>query len=408
MLIRIAWRSIWRSRRRTMITVFSIGLGLTFAIFFVSLGEGMYDRMVDQAVRMQAGYITLEHPQYRQAPAVDLIIDISPELRQKLASLPGVAQTKMLVMGQGIAKSASGNVAAAIMGVEPSVEAEASPLARNMVKGSYLADGDQALVVVGSEMADRLNLDVGKKLVLSSNDVSGNLVEVLCRVKGIFRTGSEEMDAYFVQAPLDFTRQLFHMPSNGATQLGLILSNPDRQARILEQVKAMVPNQTAVVLPWQLVMPDVASYIKLDRGSNIVFQGILIFLILFTIFNTILMSVLERQREFAMLLALGTDPTQIKLQILLESAFLGLVGCLAGLTLGGLSVYLGHVYGIDLSSVMGEGVSISGFALTSKMHTKISADIMFGAAAIVFLATLIISLVPMRRISHVSIVDQLR
>ena len=407
MLIRIAWRSIWRSRRRTLITVCSIGLGLTFAIFFISLGEGMYDRMIDQAVRMQAGYITLENPKYRAAPAVDLLIDISPALRRQLAAIPGVEDTKMLILGQGIAKSGSGNVAAAIMGVEPSVEAKTSPLARNMIKGSYLADSDQALVVLGNEMADRLNLDVGKKLVLSSNDINGNLVEVLCRVKGIFRTGSVDMDTYFIQAPLSFTRQLFHLPPGGTTQLGLILSAPDRQAQILKQVKTMVP-QTVAVLPWQLVMPDVASYIKLDRGSNIIFQAILLFLILFTIFNTILMSVLERQREFAVLLALGTAPGQIRLQILLESAFLGLVGCLVGLTLGGISVYLGQVYGIDLSSVMGEGINISGFALSSKMHTKMSADIMFGAAGIVFLTTLIISLVPMRRISRVSIVDEMR
>ena len=146
----------------------------------------------------------------------------------------------------------------------------------------------------------------------------------------------------------------------------------------------------------------------MDKGSNWVFQGILIFLILFTIFNTILMSVLERQREFAMLLALGTEPGQLRLQIFIESVFLGLIGCLVGLIFGGLTTYLGHVYGIDMSALMGESISISGFALTTKMYTKISAGIFFGSAGIVFAATMLLSLIPMRHATKVPVVDALR
>ena len=93
------------------------------------------------------------------------------------------------------------------------------------------------------------------------------------------------------------------------------------------------------------MLPDVASYIKMDKGSNFVFQGILIFLILFTIFNTILMSVLERKREFAMLLALGTQPGKLRLQVLMESVFLGFIGCCLGMLLGGLASYLVNRYG---------------------------------------------------------------
>jgi ABC-type lipoprotein release transport system permease subunit len=408
MLTRLAWRSLWRNKRRTLITVVSIAFGLTFAIFFVSMGEGMYGQMIDQVVRLQAGHITLQNPEYSKAPSVDLFIHADAVTVSEISSDPLVDRTKMIILGQGIAKSGADNVAAGLMGVEPAAERASSPLVKNIVAGEYLNDDDDRLVVIGQEMATRLNLDVGKKLVLSSNDVSGDLVEELCRVKGIFHTGSDEIDAYFIQMPIKFARKLFHMPEQAVTQLGLILKNPDDQARVIKTTEKEVDAKDVAVLPWQQVMPEVASYIKLDRASNWIFQGLLIFLILFTIFNTILMSVLERQREFAVLTALGTKPMQLRFQLFMESVFLGLVGCGLGMVLGAIATYWGHFYGIDLTSLLGEGITISGFAMTAKLTTAWSAEIIIKLGAIVYGVTLIISLFPMRRATRVKVVDALR
>jgi ABC-type lipoprotein release transport system permease subunit len=408
MLIRLAWRSIWRNRRRTIITVSSITFGLTIAIFFISMAEGMYEQMIDEVVRMQAGHITLEHPEYREAPAVDLWLKDPSELRARIESLADVDVTKAIVLGQGMAKSGAGNVGAALMGVEPSIEARSSPLVGKMVAGDYLDDGDGRLVVMGSEMAERLNLQVGKKLVLTTNDAQGNLVEELCRVKGIFETGMEEMDGYFIQTPVGFARRLFRMPDGGATQLGVVLKDADVQRTVTRQIRARLNGDPIAVLSWQEVMPEMASFVRMDKGSNIVFQVILIFLILFTIFNTILMSVLERQREFAVLLAIGTRPLQLRLQIFLESFFLGLIGCSLGLLIGGLATYFVGSAEIDMSSLLKEGMEISGFVMKPILRTKMSSEIFLTTAALVFVATLLISVFPMRRAARVPVAELLR
>jgi len=391
-----------------VITVCSIALGLTFAIFFIALAEGAYEQMIEQMVRIQSGHITLEHPEYRQAPSVDLWITVPPQLRSEVKKWPDVEETKLVILGQGIVKSGAGNMAAAIMGVEPSVEKASSPVARNLITGKYLEASDKSQVVVGSEMAERLKLAVGKKLVIATNDVTGTLVEELYRVKGIFRTGSEEIDAYFIQMPIDFARRLFHLPREGATQMGVILKDPGAQKRVMERIKDRLDDRPISVLSWQEVMPDVATYIKMDKGSNLIFQAILIFLILFTIFNTLSMSVLERQREFAMLLAVGTTARRLRFQVFAETVFLGVIGCVAGLFFGGLAVVYGHVYGINLSAIMGESVNISGFALSSRMYTKLSFGIFFGSAVTVLTATLLLGLIPVRRATRISIVDTLR
>ncbi|MBW2090758.1 MAG: ABC transporter permease [Deltaproteobacteria bacterium] len=408
MLIRLAWRNIWRNRRRTLITVTSIGLGLTCAIFFISMAEGVYVQLVNDAVRLQAGHITLEHPEYRDAPAIDLYLSDTRDIRNQIESMSQVERTKLLILGQGVAKSGLGTVGVAVMGVEPSVEAGTSPLIKNIVSGRYLEDTDGSMVVVGSKLADRLHIKVGKKLVLTTNDVSGALTEDLCRVAGIFETGAAEMDGYLLQAPISFLRKLYGFPPNGATQVGVVLKNPGAQKKTLKRIKSMTHDNPFSAYPWQEIMPELASYIKLDKGSNLVLQAILLFLILFTIFNTILMSVLERSKEFAVLKALGTQPYQMRAQLLLESAFLGLIGCLIGLLVGGLASYALQVWGLDITKLYSDEVSISGFAVSPVIHAKIEASMLLWLIGIVIGATLVISLIPMRRATNVHVADTLR
>jgi len=408
MLLRLAWRSLWRNRRRTLITVVSIGLGLAFALFFIALADGVYFQLVQDGVRMQAGHITLENPEYRDAPAIDLYISGSDKLRSRIESLPYVERTKPLILGQGVAKSSLGSVGVAIVGVDPLAERKTSPLVSKINDGRYLKEKDKANVVMGRKLAERLHLKVGKKLVLTTNDVHGALTEELCRVAGIFNTGVDEVDGYLLQAPISFLRKLYGFPADGMTQLGVVLKDPESQQKASKQIERYISDKKISVYPWQKIIPELASYIKLDRGSNLIFQAILIFLILFTIFNTILMSVLERKKEFAVLLALGTQTSYLKRQLLLESILLGLIGCLIGLTIGGLAAYALQIYGFDIRLIYDEGVSISGFAVSPIIHARLTSSLMFWLAAIVLTATLILSLISMRQATKIDIAETLR
>jgi len=408
MILRLAWRSIWRQKRRTLITVVSIGFGLALAVFFIAVAEGAYSQLVEQVVRMQAGHVTIENPAYRDAPAIDLRVDGVGRLRAEIERLDQVESTKLLILGQGVARSGAGAVGVSLMGVEPAGEAKTSPLSRNLVAGQYLAPEDDALVVIGRELAERLKLDLGRKLVLTTNDVSGQLKEELCRVKGVFATGSPEVDGYLVQAPLKFLGRLFGLPPDSATQVGLILKDPADQSRVIKAVRGLTGGRDLAVLPWQEVMPELAAYIRMDRGSNWIMQAILLFLIMFTIFNTILMSVLERSREFAVLLALGTAAGQVRRQIITETIYLGLIGCGAGLLVGGLASGAAQVWGINMSALMPEGVTISGFAVSPVFHAKLTWPILAWSGGLVFGATVLLGLIPTRRAVRVSVVDQLR
>jgi putative ABC transport system permease protein len=329
-------------------------------------------------------------------------------LRRTVEALPDVEGTKVLVLGQGLARSGSGAVGVAVMGVESSVEARTSPLARRIVAGRFLEDGDDAVVVIGSALAKRLDLAPGKKLVLATNDASGGLVEALFRVRGVFRTGADEIDGYLVQAPLGAVRRLYGFGPDEATRVGVVLRDPDAVGEALAAIRARIPSPEVAVLPWQKVLPELAAFIRLDRTSDTTLQGLLLFLVLFTIFNTVLMSVLERTREFAMLLAVGTSPGWLEGQVLLESAFLGLLGTGLGIALGAAVGGWFQVYGLDISRFYAEGVTISGLALASRIHAKVTLHLVLSVGAIVFAATVLLGIFPMRRAARVPIADVLR
>jgi ABC-type lipoprotein release transport system permease subunit len=406
--LKLAWRSLWRNKRRTLITVSSIGLGLFLAVVFIAIAEGFYAKMIDDAVRIQGGHITLEHPDYRDAPAVDLAIAEDQGLRERIGRLPAVEEIKALVLGQGVAQSSANGVGVVVMGVEPVIEAQSSPLAKKIVRGKYLDGNEGREVVIGSGLARQLKLDIGKKLVLTSNDVHGNLVEELTRVTGIFEVGSDEVDGYLVQVPIGFARTLFDLGPGQVTQLGVVLHDIDALPDTLREVRALIAGKTAAAYPWDTILPELASYIAMDGKSNEIFQGLLLFLIMFTIFNTILMSVLERRREFAVVLAIGTPPRRLQAQILLESAFLGLLGCALGLALGGGTSYLLKIYGLDMSRFMKEGTAIAGVAISPIVYARLTPGLLVALGGAVFVATLLLSLYPMRRAAKVPVADVLR
>lgn len=409
MIAKLAWRSVWRNKRRTIITVVSIGFGLAAALFFFTMADGQYVKMINDSVRMQAGHITLEHPEYRDAPAVDLFVNDSTPIRQKIEKLNDVEKVKLLVSGQGVARSGSGAVGVGFLGIEPSLEIQTSPLAKQITKGEFLDDDDKRHVVIGRVLAKRLKLDIGKKMVLSTNDVDGNLVEELCRIKGIFSSGSDELDGFFILVPIAFARDLMQLPEDASTQVGVIIHDVKKIKHVQNQIKISIDNSSDIsVLTWQQVMPDLNAFIKVDRGSNLVFQAIILVLVLFTIFNTILMSVLERKREFAVLLALGTSPKLLEAQVMMESVFLGLIGVIFGTMVGGAITYYYSIHGMDFSEMMTENMTVSGLAFDPIIYTHLTPEVFIVCGSIVFVSTVLLSIFPMRRAANTKISDVLR
>ncbi len=409
LIIRIAWRSIWRSKRRTLISIFSIVLGTGLPTFTVCLGWGFYNGLIDDVARLMAGHVTYEHIEYRNSPSNDLWVDDMLVINGALNNSDDVVSTKQMVILQGVAHTAKGAVGVSLMGIEPSKEISISFLPDSIVEGQYLSQGDGQWAIIGNKLAERLNIKVGKKFVFTTNDINGQLVEDLFRVKGIFKTGSNTFDSYVIQSDIDFARMVSGLDSNAASQLGIIIKNPDEHMKILEEWQGTLAKNNGVFLSWKQIMPDIATYIYMDRGSLVIIMIMLVILLQFTMFSTILMSALERKREFASLLAIGTNHSELNFQIFFETLIFGLIACPIGSLLG--VGALKWVEGYDISKLFEanpEDISIGGFAMDPIIAPFFSTSLILQISIIIFLLIMILGILPMFLVSKISIVDELR
>jgi len=409
LITKIGWRSIWRNKRRTLISLFSIIIGTGIPIFFVCIAWGFYAGLIDDVARLMSGHVTYEHVEYRNSPSNDLWVDDIHKINKTLNNNAEVLSTKQIVNLQGVAHTAKGSVGISLMGIEPEKEIAISFLPETVIEGNYLSKGDGRWVVVGYQLAKNLNVSVGKKFVFTTNDIKGELVEELFRVKGIFKTGSKEIDGHFVQSDIEIARKISGLGSDDVSQLGIIVKNPDTHENFLQDLQKSLAKNNGVFLSWQKIMPDVATTIRMDRTAISSFMIMLVVIVLFTMFSTILMSTLERKREFASLLAIGTQQKELKIQIFIETIFFGLIACPLGALLGiGIAKW---VEGYDMMNVVGGkagDMSVGGFGMDTIITPLFSAPLILQISIFFFLAVQLLSILPMYFISRISITDELR
>jgi len=409
LITKIGWRSIWRNKRRTLISLFSIIIGTGIPIFFVCIAWGFYAGLIDDVARLMSGHITYEHVEYRNSPSNDLWVDDIQKINKTLNNNAEVLSTKQIVNLQGVAHTAKGSVGISLMGIEPEKEITISFLPETVIEGNYLSKEDGRWVVVGDQLAENLNISVGKKFVFTTNDIKGELVEELFRVKGIFKTGSKEIDGHFVQSDIEIARKIAGLGSDDVSQLGIIVKNPDTHESLIKDLQKSLAKNNGVFLSWQKIMPDVATTIRMDRTAISSFMIMLVVIVLFTMFSTILMSTLERKREFASLLAIGTQQKELKIQIFIETIFFGLIACPLGALLGiGIAKW---VEGYDMMNVVGGkagDMSVGGFGMDTIITPLFSAPLILQISIFFFLAVQLLSILPMYFISRISITDELR
>lgn len=409
LITKIGWRSIWRNKRRTLISLFSIIIGTGIPIFFVCVAWGFYAGLINDVSRLMSGHITYEHVKYRNSPSNDLWVDDIQKINETLNSNAEVLSTKQIVNLQGVAHTAKGSVGISLMGIEPEKEITISFLPETLIEGKYLSKEDGRWAVVGEQLAENLNISVGKKFVFTTSDIKGELVEELFRVKGVFKTGSKEIDGHFVQSDIEIARKIAGLGSDDVSQLGIIVKNPDTHESLIKDLQKSLAKNNGVFLSWQKIMPDVATTIRMDRTAISSFMIMLAVIVLFTMFSTILMSTLERKREFASLLAIGTQQKELKIQIFIETIFFGLIACPLGTLLGiGTAKW---VEGYDMMNVVGGktgDMSVGGFGMDTIITPLFSAPLILQISIFFFLAVQLLSILPMYFISRISITDELR
>lgn len=412
-LIMLAWRNLWRHRRRTLITLSSIGIGFGLAVLFIGIGDGSHNSMIRNAINLGEGHLTVQPQGYLEAPANHKYLADGRLVAQHFAKLniPGDVEPRISL--QVLASTANNSVGAGLEGMAATGDPRVEMLKPQLIDGAWLEPGDHRGILIGDGMARKLKAKVGSKVVLMAGKEGGDSQAQLGRVRGIFDSRVDELDDFLVLSDLDFARRF--LEGEGAdpaqqpvTRFAIFLDDPDSMEHWKSVLKRATGEPNIAVLDWREVMPQLVQFIIIDDAGNYVFLIIILVMVVFGILNTVLMSVLERTREFGLLRALGLSRRHLLLLVLNESLLLSVLAVVVGWIVGGGTHLWFSTHGIDFSAMMAEGTAIMGTFMDPIVYTELSWDRVVQLTMIVFAATLASGIYPAIKAMRVTPVQALR
>ncbi len=408
-LARMAWRNLWRNRRRTTITLSAIVFGVFLAVILMATQDRNWADMIRLAARLGAGHVTIQHPEYLDSPTLTRPVEGTDELRRLAADNPRVIRVVERITGFNMLSTARENIGAGFIAVSPEDEDEETlSLLEAVVEGKFFESSSDGGIILGEKLASNLDVELGSKVVYTLTDKEGEIVSGLARVSGLIRTGSPSVDGGICLLPIDTVREAIGFGPDEAIQVAAFVDDQRVSDAVVTELGSQAPESVAV-LPWHELQPDLAVFIAMKVGGSKVIMLVLALLVAAGIFNTLFVSVMERLREFGIMLAVGFSPGQLFRLVMFESAWLAVVGLTAAaLVTIGPYLYLAST-GIDMSAlVAADQMEVAGVGMSSVMRVGIYGEsvALIGASALA--AILLSGVYPAWRAGHADPVETIR
>jgi len=408
----LAWRNLWRHKRRTIITLSSIAIGFGLTVFSIGMQDSGHNNMVENAINMGDGHITIQHRDYLHSPANYRFLNDGNSLLESLEKENINAQIAPRISLQILASTAHNAIGAAMQGIE-SNDPLRKLLEKKITTGGWLTPNKPRGIIIGDGMARKLKAKVGSKIVIIAGKKGGDSESQLARVQGIFRSGIDELDKYLILSSLEYASQ-YLIAEGGITENKpltriAIFLNDDKSMEKWKQILSTKYNtEEVVVLDWEDMLPQLVQYIVFDDLGAYIMQFIILLVIVFGIINTVLMGVLERTREFGLLRALGMSKNYLVTMVLFETVLLSCLAVVIGWIVGG-SVHLYvATYGIDFSGMIPEGTTFAGTFMDPIVYSELSSERIYQLTIIVFVATLLSGIYPAIKASRIPPIEALK
>jgi putative ABC transport system permease protein len=346
MLLTIAWRNIWRNKRRSLIVLSSVAVGLVAILLNDGLSIGMVRQIFENQIGSHVSHIQIHSKGFNDNKVIQNSMTDPGRVGEVLARTPGIVHYSPRVVTYGLLSSAVNSSGCIIVGIDPAMEREVTTISRSVVEGTYLS-GKRHEVVIGKELAEKLNVGLGDKVVGMASTMSGSVGADMFRVVGLFQTVSSEFDKSYMFISLENAQDMLEMGT--AVSEFAIITRDRRQAEQISDQLASALGPSYEVLTYADIMPLMISQMRIYEESMYIVYVIVGLAMIFGIINTMLMSVFERIREFGVLMSIGMKNSRLVGMILMEAAVLGVVGAVVGLLAGlALIIPLSHS-GLNLS-----------------------------------------------------------
>ncbi|MBK7358055.1 MAG: ABC transporter permease [Saprospiraceae bacterium] len=391
MLIKIARRNIWRSKKRSITLLIAISLGLWSGMFLIAFYNGMIEQRVDAAIRDEISHIQIHHPEFLNDFDTEFVIPDASNTLQSINKNPAVKASAGRVILFGMIASPAGSTGIKINGIQAESENKLTQLSTKLIEGQFFNPLKSNEILIGQKLANKLKLNLNKKTILTFQDTSGNLASAAFRIVGIYKTQNtpfDEANVFVNYADIDSLAGLH----GGIHEIAVLLHSNSSLDSCLSEFKQLLPD--ADVKSWVEISPEIGITVSAGTQMVYIYMGIILLALTFGIINTMMMSVLERTREIGMLLALGMNKFKIFTMILWETCFLILAGCPVGMLLALLTISITHHYGIHLDSY---SEVYSNFGYSPIVYPNLNSDQLIKIIIMVIITALVSSILPAQR-----------
>ena len=388
MILRIAFRNTLRQKRRTALTLLTIFGGFTLAAISFGWSDGTYSYIINVFTRNRLGHIQIHSEDYLDRPSLYKRIQNYRQIGDQIEGIEGVEAWAPRVLSAGLASLNDKTVAVQLIGMDVDREETTTGFSKNIVQGVPLSNRSPGQVLVGKELVRILKAGIGEEIVIVTQGADGSLANDMYRLSGIVDTGDEALNRVGFYMTLPDAQELL-VTGDEAHEIVIIIDNLKRIDEVAQAVRDSLGDPTLDVQPWQVFAKSFYDAMKADQDGMWIMLAIIIFIVAIGVLNTVLMSVLERRREYGLMKAIGTQPAQIVKLVLAELSIIALGGVILGT---GLSIFLNwllSVYGITLPVSMSYG----GEDFTH-MYSEVNARSIYLPAVTVFLSAVLVGIAP--------------
>lgn len=388
----LSWRNVWRNRRRSVVVIFSIGLGILTMFFMMGLMNGMNYQMLDNTISTSLGHVSVHKENFMDNVKPSYSFKPGKDFMEKMEGARDFRWAPR-VKTQAMIRSSETSQGVLITGIDPSREKEVSKLFdyTSREDGSvYLDSMDAKEILISQRTADKLELEIGDRLVLMLQDVNGEMIGEALTVKGVFSSPVASFDKFVVFTGIGNLQRITGI-GDKISEITVRTGTRDLSYKTKNTIVPWIDDSEITVKTWQEMAPSIVSAIRLYDAMMFIFFGIVFTTIIFSVANTMIMAIMERFHEIGVMKCVGTRPLYIFIMIVLEALNLGFLGMVAGLASGGLILLVLAFTGLDLS-MFSETMSIWGTG--SVIYPLIFPKDIVGSVLIVFITAVLAAVYP--------------
>lgn len=391
MIFTLAWRNIWRNKRRSFITLSSIGFAVVFATMMMSVQKGSLDQLIDNSVKFYTGHLQIQNPKYWETKTIDNSLAYQDDFIKSIESIQGVAAVSLRIESFTLASYGSISKGAMVLGVQPDKENKILNLSKKLKKGKMITAQSNG-VVVAEGLSEYLKVDVGDTLVLISQGYHGSNAAGLFVIEGILKFPNPVQNKQMICMPLKQAEWFYDLDKK-LTSIAILLDDNKTLPIIENELKSIADTKNYTVIAWQKMMPDLIEMAEMKYASTRIMILILYSVIGFGMFGTFLMMTAERMREFGILLAIGMKRMLLQVTTFLEVLLLSSMGVIMGLALSSLLILYFYYNPIDLGSSY--DTIAESYGIEMKIEFSLEGAIFITQAFAVFIIAFILSFYPL-------------